>query len=101
MGPTRTDGFRKDAVRIALTDGLTRKQVADDRDVGMLMDHGASHCPAVVCLQPLSIRIGQAGYSSHFRCSRSRAFAITMSLRMVSGKVKNGILAKLAAMRVQ
>jgi transposase-like protein len=26
----RTDEFRQDAVRIALTSGLTRKQVADD-----------------------------------------------------------------------
>ncbi len=26
----RTDEFRQDAVRIALTNGLTRKQVADD-----------------------------------------------------------------------
>ena len=31
----RTDEFRKDAVRIALTSGLTRKQVADDLGVGM------------------------------------------------------------------
>jgi hypothetical protein len=30
MGLKQTDGFRKDAVRIALTSGLTRKQVADD-----------------------------------------------------------------------
>ena len=30
MGPGRTDEFRKDAVRIALTGGLRRKQVADD-----------------------------------------------------------------------
>ena len=36
MGRTRTDEFRKDAVRIALTSGLTRKQVADDLGVGML-----------------------------------------------------------------
>lgn len=35
MGRTRTDEFRKDAVRIALTSGLTRKQVADDLGVGM------------------------------------------------------------------
>ncbi len=33
---TETDGrFRKDAVRIALTSGLSRKQVADDLGVGM------------------------------------------------------------------
>jgi len=37
MGLKRTDEFRKDAVRIALTCGLTRKQVADDLGV---------HCPA-------------------------------------------------------
>jgi transposase len=35
MGRTRTDEFRKDAVRIALTSGLTRKQVADDPGAGM------------------------------------------------------------------
>ena len=31
----RTDEFRQDAVRIALSSGLTRKQVADDLGVGM------------------------------------------------------------------
>ena len=35
MGLKRTEEFRKDAVRIALTRGLTRKQVADDLGVGM------------------------------------------------------------------
>ena len=35
MGLRRTDEFRKDAVRIVLTSGLTRKQVADDLGVGM------------------------------------------------------------------
>ena len=35
MRLTRTDKFRKDAVRIALTSGLTRKQVTDDLGVGM------------------------------------------------------------------
>ncbi len=35
MGLKRTDEFRKDAVHIALTSGLTRKQVADDLGVGM------------------------------------------------------------------
>ena len=34
MGTVRTDEFRKDAVRIALTSGLTRRQVADDLGVG-------------------------------------------------------------------
>ena len=46
MGLKRTDEFRQDAVRIALTSGLTRKQVADDlgrRDVDAeQMDHGTS-----------------------------------------------------------
>ena len=35
MGLKRTDKFRQDAVRIALTSGLTRKQVADDLGFGM------------------------------------------------------------------
>ena len=35
MGLKRTDEFHQDAVRIALTSGLTRKQVADDLGVGM------------------------------------------------------------------
>ena len=35
MGRTRKDEFRKDAVRIALTSGLMRKQVADDLGVGV------------------------------------------------------------------
>ena len=34
MGLKRTDEFRKDAVRIALTIGLRRKQVADDLALG-------------------------------------------------------------------
>jgi transposase-like protein len=34
MGTGRTDEFRKDAVRIALTSGLLRQQVADDLGVG-------------------------------------------------------------------
>ena len=35
MGTARTDEFRKDAVRIALTSGLSGKQIADDLGVGM------------------------------------------------------------------
>jgi transposase len=35
MGLKPTDEFRKEAVRIALTSGLNRKQVADDLGVGM------------------------------------------------------------------
>jgi transposase len=37
MGQTRTDEFRKDAVRLALTSGLTRKQIASDLGVRMSM----------------------------------------------------------------
>ena len=37
MGLKRTDEFRQDAVRIALTSGLTGRQVADDLGVGMSM----------------------------------------------------------------
>ena len=35
MGLQRADEFRQDAVRIGLTSGLTRKQVADNLGVGM------------------------------------------------------------------
>jgi transposase-like protein len=35
MGTGRTDEFRKDAVRIALTSGRSRRQVADDLGVGL------------------------------------------------------------------
>ena len=35
MGLKRTDDFRQDAVRIALTSGLTRKEVASDLGVGL------------------------------------------------------------------
>ncbi len=35
MGTAMTDEFRKDAVRIALTGGLSRKQIAEDLGVGM------------------------------------------------------------------
>ena len=35
MGLKRTDEFRQDAVRIAPTSGLTRKQVASDLGVGL------------------------------------------------------------------
>ncbi len=35
MGLKRKDKFRKDAVRIALTSGVTRRQVADDLGVDM------------------------------------------------------------------
>jgi len=34
MAPKRSDEFRRKAVRIALTSGLTRKQVASDLGVG-------------------------------------------------------------------
>jgi transposase len=35
MGLKQTEEFRQDAVRIGLTSGLTRKQVADDLGIGM------------------------------------------------------------------
>ena len=35
MGTGRTDEFRKDAVRIALTSGLSRRQVSDDLGVDL------------------------------------------------------------------
>lgn len=35
MGTKRTDEFRADAVRIALTSGLTRRHIASDLGVGL------------------------------------------------------------------
>lgn len=35
MGTVSTDEFRKDAVRIALSSGLSRRQVANDLGVGL------------------------------------------------------------------
>jgi hypothetical protein len=35
IGLKRTDAFRKDAVRIALSSGFTRRQIAADLGVGM------------------------------------------------------------------
>lgn len=35
MGRNRSEEFRKDAVRIALSSGLTRRQIADDLGIGM------------------------------------------------------------------
>jgi transposase len=35
MGTVRTDEFRKDAARIALTSRLSRQQIADDLGVGI------------------------------------------------------------------
>jgi transposase-like protein len=50
MGLKRTDEFRKDAVRIALTSGLTRKQVADDLGVGMsTLTNGSQRIEAQMC----------------------------------------------------
>ena len=39
MGLKRTDEFRADAVRIALTSGLKSKQVADDLGSGLIEFH--------------------------------------------------------------
>ena len=45
MGQKRTDEFRSDAVRIALTSGLPRKQVASDLGIGLstLNKWGTAH----------------------------------------------------------
>lgn len=37
MGLKRTDEFRQEAVRAALTSGLTSKQVADDLGLALLI----------------------------------------------------------------
>ena len=60
MGLKRTDEFRQDAVRIALTSGLTRKQVADDLGVGMStlnIEHVQRHWSERACERSLHIEI--------------------------------------------
>ena len=105
MGLKRTEEFRQDAVRIALTSGLARKQVADDLGVGMsTLKNGSWHigtltwCRKRIWTSPKrmsdfgvrsvfsrrSIRLGQAAFSAHFLLSRNRAFARTSSLRMTA-----------------
>ena len=44
MGLKRTDGFRQNAVRTALTSGLMRKQLASDLGVGLsTLNNGLRH----------------------------------------------------------
>jgi len=53
MGSTRRDEFRHDAVRIALTSGLTRKQVVDDLGVGVsTLNKWITAHPNCKCGQP-------------------------------------------------
>ncbi len=49
MGMKRTDEFRADAVRIALTSGLTRKQVASDPLPGRALHRNVPRGWASVC----------------------------------------------------
>jgi len=48
------------------------------------LDAGAVRCPAVVCLQTMSIRIGQGWALVQFLRSRRRELAMTNSLRMIA-----------------
>ncbi len=63
MGLKRTDELRQDAVRIALTSGLTRKQVADDLGVGMSTLNTAHRDTEVVSKEDL----GLAQENDHLR----------------------------------
>lgn len=71
MGLKRTDEFREDSVRIALTSGLTRKQVASDLSVGVstLNKWIAAHRDTdVVSKQDVSL----AGENERLRCENQR-----------------------------
>jgi hypothetical protein len=51
----------------------------------LLRELGASiHCPLIVCVQTMSIRIVQGCILAHFLRSRRRGFAMTSSLRMIA-----------------
>ncbi|SNR86130.1 hypothetical protein SAMN06265370_13913 [Puniceibacterium sediminis] len=71
MGLKRTDEFGQDAGRIALSSGLTRKQVADNLGVGDLPSAGPSFITRVCWFQTGGVvgRFGQA------RRARSRQIA--------------------------
>lgn len=55
-----------------------------DPPVGSEHQRAGHLLPGSHCLQTMSIRIGQAVLSVHFRPSRSNAFAITIGLRMIA-----------------
>jgi transposase len=61
MGLKRTDEFRKDAVRIALTSGLTRKQVANDLGVGMSTQQSErqNDAPILTLLKVTAEKVGK------------------------------------------
>ena len=70
------------------------------RRVGRLMrQNGISfvryHRPAVVCLQTMSIRVGQVGFSVHFLSSRKRTLARTTSFLMIAVMATFGGLPRL------
>ncbi len=63
MAVLHTDDFRREAVRIALTSGLTRRQVATDLGVGLstlskriLRSRSENMSPAAVTLPPSFIQ---------------------------------------------
>jgi len=105
MASLHSDEFKRGAVRIALTSGLTRGQVASDLGVGMRplasgfglfpRNPRRLHKMPSVCARTNGsgartayfarrIRLGQVDFSVHFLLSRSRAFASTSSLRMTA-----------------
>ncbi len=105
MAKRYTDEFRRDAVRIATTSGLTRPQLSSDLGVGLstLNKWVQQHQHDDLMSGPhedvekentrlrkkygcckRSIRLGQAAFSAHFLLSRNRAFARTSSLRMTA-----------------
>ena len=59
MGIRRTEEFRSEAVRIALTSGLSHKQVADDLDIGLstLGKWVTRHKHAELMSGPTSVRL--------------------------------------------
>lgn len=65
MNTGRTDEFRKDAVRIALTSGLTRRQVADDLGVGLsTLNKWVTACSSADSAH--GIRVPLVSYSPYF-----------------------------------
>ena len=111
MGNKPTAEFRQEVVRVALTSGLSRKQVASDFGIGFSTLSGwikeerdtvftpkpllhLSHklnwftktngCAKKCACFVRSIRVGQVGFSVHVRSSRNRTLANTTSFLMIA-----------------
>ena len=101
MAKRYTDEFRRDAVRIATTSGLTRPQLSSDLGVGLStlnkwVQQHQHHDRMKTWKERIrgfakkfvyfarSIRVGQVSFSVQIRSSRKRTLARTTSFLMIA-----------------